>query len=75
LPNRAPKALLLVIAWLQEQRANYTGRPAELLLSQVRMFYGVQQQYCIEKAVTELGYQPRPAQQALTQAFTHLLAR
>ncbi|MCW2291082.1 MULTISPECIES: NAD-dependent epimerase/dehydratase family protein [Pseudomonas] len=74
LPPRAPKALLLLIAWLQELRATIIGKPAELLRSQVRMFYGVQQRYSIEKAVTELGYQPRPAQEALIQAFTHLLA-
>ncbi|MFA7943772.1 NAD-dependent epimerase/dehydratase family protein [Pseudomonas brenneri] len=75
LPRRAPKALLLLIAWLQEQRAHYTGQPAELLSSQVRMFYGVQQVYCIDKAINELGYQPRPPQDTLTQAFEHLLGR
>ncbi|NMZ09728.1 NAD-dependent epimerase/dehydratase family protein [Pseudomonas proteolytica] len=75
LPRRAPKSLLLLIAWLQEQRARYTGRPAELLVSQVQMFYGVRQLYCIDKAVNELGYQPRSPQDALTQAFAHLLAR
>ncbi|WP_205885954.1 NAD-dependent epimerase/dehydratase family protein [Pseudomonas laurylsulfativorans] len=75
LPRRAPKALLLLIAWLQEQRARYTGQPAELLLSQVRMFYGVRQVYCIDKAIKELGYQPRSPQDALKQAFAHLLAR
>ncbi len=75
LPRRAPKSLLLLIAWLQEQRARYTGQPAELLLSQVQMFYGVRQAYCIDKAINELGYQPRSPQNALKQAFTHLLAR
>ena len=75
LPRRAPKALLLLIAWLQEQRARYTGQPAELLLSQVQMFYGVLQVYCIDKAINELGYQPRSPQNALKQAFAHLLAR
>lgn len=75
LPRRAPKALLLLIAWLQEQRARYTGQPAELLLSQVQMFYGVRQVYCIDKAINELGYQPRSPQNALKQAFAHLLAR
>lgn len=75
LPPRAPKALLLLIAWLQEQRARYTGQPAELLLSQVQMFYGVRQVYCIDKAIHELGYQPRSPQNALKQAFAHLLAR
>ncbi|USW93957.1 NAD-dependent epimerase/dehydratase family protein [Pseudomonas proteolytica] len=75
LPRRAPKSLLLLIAWLQELRARYTARPAELLVSQVQMFYGVRQLYCIDKAVNELGYQPRSPQDALTQAFAHLLAR
>ena len=75
LPRRAPKSLLLLIAWLQELRARYTARPAELLVSQVQMFYGVRQLYYIDKAVNELGYQPRSPQDALTQAFAHLLAR
>ncbi len=75
LPRRAPKPLLLLIAWLKEQQARYTGRPADLLLSQVQMFYGVRQVYCIDKAVNELGYQPRSPHDALTQAFAHLLAR
>lgn len=75
LPRRAPKALLLLIAWLQEQRARYTGQPAELLVSQVQMFYGVRQSYCIDKAINELGYQPRSPQNTLKQAFAYLLAR
>ncbi|MGE8349427.1 NAD-dependent epimerase/dehydratase family protein [Pseudomonas sp. JDS08PS003] len=75
LPRRAPKGLLLLIAWLQEQRARYTGQPAELLLSQVRMFYGVRQRYCIDKAINELGYQPRSPHDALREAFAHLLLR
>ncbi len=75
LPRRAPKALLLLIAWLQELRARYTGQPAELLRSQVQMFYGVHQVYCIDKAINELGYQPRSPQDALKDAFAHLLTR
>lgn len=67
--------MLLLIAWLQEQRARYTAWPAELLVSQVHVFYGVRQLYCIYKAVNELGYQPRSPQDALIQAFAHLLAR
>ncbi|KAI2680203.1 NAD-dependent epimerase/dehydratase family protein [Pseudomonas sp. TNT3] len=75
LPRRAPRTLLLLIACLQELRARYTGQPAELLRSQVRMFYGVRQVYCIDKAINELGYQPRSPQHALRQAFEYLLAR
>lgn len=74
-PRRAPKALLLLIAWLQEQRALFTAQPAELMISQVQMFYGVRQAYCIDKATNELGYQPRSPHDALKQAFAYLLAR
>ena len=75
LPRRAPKAVLLLIAWLQEQQARYTGIPAQLLRSQVHMFYGVQQVYSIDKATHELGYQPRSPHNTLKQAFAYLLAR
>lgn len=75
LPARAPKALLLSVAMLQAWRARLTGQPAELLPSQVRMFHGVRQRYCIDKAVDELGYRPRPPQEALRQAFEYLLTR
>ena len=75
LPRRAPKTLLLLIAWLQELRARHNAQPAELLRSQVQMFYGVPQEYCIDKARSELGYQPRSPHDALTQAFAHLSAR
>ena len=67
--------MLLLIAWLQELRARHSVQPAELLRSQVQMFYGVPQQYCIDKARHELGYQPRSPHDALTQAFAYLLTR
>lgn len=75
LPPQAPKILLLSVALLQTWRARLTGQPADLLPSQVRMFYGVRQRYCIDKAVKELGYRPRPPQEALSQAFEYLLSR
>lgn len=74
-PRRSPKTLLMLLAWQQEWWARLTGQPADLLLSQVRMFHGVRQRYCIDKAAEELGYQPRPPQEALRQAFEYLLAR
>jgi len=75
LPRRAPRGLLLGLAWLQERLARLTGRPAELLVSQVRLFYGVQQEYCIAKAEAELGYRPRSPEQALREVFGYLQAR
>ncbi|WPC05223.1 NAD-dependent epimerase/dehydratase family protein [Pseudomonas benzenivorans] len=75
LPARAPRWLLLGLAWLQERWAQLTGQPAELLVSQVRLFYGVRQEYRIAKAEAELGYRPRTAEQALREAFGYLQAR
>ena len=75
LPPLAPRLLLLGLAWLQERLARVTGKPAELLVSQVRLFYGVKQEYSIAKAQAELGYCPRPPEQALKAAFGYLRDR
>lgn len=75
LPPPAPRWLLLALAWLQERWAQLTGRPAQLLVSQVRLFHGVRQEYSIAKARAELGYRPRPVEQALREAFVFLQQR
>jgi dihydroflavonol-4-reductase len=71
-PPRAPKWLLVAVAWVQERWSGLTGRPAQLLLSQVRMFHGVKQEYAITKARTELGFCPRAPEVALQSAFIYL---
>ncbi|MBC9250203.1 nucleoside-diphosphate sugar epimerase [Pseudomonas alcaligenes] len=75
LPPPAPRWLLLALAWLQERAAQLTGKPAKLLVSQVRLFHGVRQEYSIAKARAELGYRPRPVEQALREAFAFLQQR
>lgn len=75
LPPKAPRWLLMASAWLQERRAQWTGKPAPLLTSQVRLFYEVRQEYSIAKAITELGFNPRPPGQALAEAFAYLERR
>lgn len=75
LPPPAPRWLLLAMAWLEERWAGLTGRPAQLLVSQVRLFHGVRQEYSITKARAELGYRPRPPAQALREAFEFLRQR
>lgn len=72
LPRPAPRWLLMSLAWLQEGWAHLTGQPAQLMQSQVRLFHGVRQEYCIAKARAELGFNPRPPQQALREAFAYL---
>lgn len=53
----------------------WSGQPAQLLTSQVRLFYQVRQEYSIAKAVTELSFNPRPPAQALAEAFAYLERR
>jgi hypothetical protein len=69
--HRSPVA----VAWFQERWAQWTGRPAQLLLSQVRKFWGIRQEYSILKAKAELGFNPRPAEAALRSAFAYLQRR
>ena len=71
-PPAAPRWLLMGVAWLQERWAQLTGRPAQLMVSQVRLFHRVRQQYNITKARSELGFNPRAPQQALREAFAYL---
>ena len=74
-PPSAPEWLLLGAAWLKERLATATGKPADLLVSQVRMFYGIKQEYDITKAESALGYCPRSPEQALSSAFEYLKTR
>lgn len=74
-PPAAPKWLLLTVAWALEVWARLTGQPARMLLSQVRMFHDVQQNYSILKARTELGFNPRSPGTALQSAFIYLSKR
>lgn len=74
-PAKAPRRLLMAMAWLQEAMARLTGRAPELLRSQVRLFHGVRQEYDIGKAGRELGYAPRPPAEALAAGFAWLAAR
>ncbi len=72
LPAPAPRWLLLALAWVEEARARMTGRPAQLLQSQVRMFHQVRQHYCIDKARQQLGFAPRTPEAALQSVFRYL---
>jgi len=69
----APRWLMLAMAGAEEALAWLTGRPAGLLVSQVKLFHGVRQEYSLAKSTTELGYRPRPPEQALREAFAYLL--
>jgi dihydroflavonol-4-reductase len=69
---KVPKWLLLFIAWCMEIKSKLDGKPADMINSQIRLFYGIKQEYDISKAKRELGFSPRSDISALTSAFTYL---
>ncbi|VAW32127.1 Dihydroflavonol-4-reductase [hydrothermal vent metagenome] len=72
IPPRAPKWVLLLIASGMELAAKLTGKPPQLLRSQVALFYDNPRIMNISKARTELGYDPRDGETAVRQALTYL---
>ena len=53
-------------------KSKIDGNPADLINSQIHLFYGVKQEYDINKAKRELGFSPRSDINALKAAFTYL---
>ena len=56
-----------------ELGAKITGKPPQLLRSQVKLFYDNPLVMNINKARTELGYDPRDGETAVRQARDYLL--
>ena len=69
---KSPKWFLLFVAWCMGIKSKFDGEPADLINSQIHLFYGVKQEYDINKAKRELGYSPRSDINALKAAFTYL---
>ncbi|ETX12178.1 nucleoside-diphosphate sugar epimerase [Marinomonas ushuaiensis DSM 15871] len=74
-PPVVPKWLLYVLSGLMGFGSKLTGKPAELISSQVSMFFNVKQEYNISKARTELGYNPKSSHDALVETFKYLEQR
>jgi len=68
---KPPMWLLLAVANVFEWISKISGKPADLMASQVRLFYGVKQEYSINKSFKELGYKPKSPAQALADTFTY----
>jgi len=69
---KAPKWLLIFVAWCMKIKSKFDGKPADMINSQIHLFYGVKQEYDISKAKRELGFSPRSDIKALKEAFTYL---
>lgn len=75
LPLALPKALLYAVAWLMEVAGRIQGKAPLLSVKDVAMFSGLQQNFDISKARTELGFEPKPPVVALKEAMQHLVDR
>ncbi len=73
IPPRVPKWLLLIMADGMELAAKVTGNPPQLLRSQVYIFYDNTRTMNIDKARTELEFNPRNGQTAVYQALVYLM--
>ena len=71
-PPRVPRPVLMGAASLMELGGRLTGREPEILRSQVKMYYGNEQEFVIDKARRELGYAPRPSEEAVRECFAYL---
>jgi len=74
LPLSIPKPLLYGIAWLMDVTSRITGKAPMLTVKDVAMFSGLQQDFDITRARTELGFAPRPSVEAVKEAMLYLKA-
>jgi dihydroflavonol-4-reductase len=72
-PPKVPRPVLMGIASVMELGGRLTGREPALVRSQVRMFYGTDQELVTEKARRELGYAPRSSEEAVRDCFAYLI--
>lgn len=72
IPVKAPYFLLYSVAGLMEIGSKITGKEPLLQRHYLEMFYGLHQDYNIDKAKKELGFAPKPSKQALIEAFQYL---
>lgn len=67
-----PKPILFIIAWLMEIGSKISGKAPLLSTKDIAMFSGLQQDFDITKARTELGFNPKNSKQAVIEAMKYL---
>jgi len=72
LPVAVPKPILFMIAWFMEIGSKMSGKAPLLSTKDIAMFSGLQQDFDITKARTELGFNPKNSKQAVTEAMKYL---
>lgn len=74
IPRAVPKPLLYLIAGIMELSGKISGRAPLLTTKDIAMFSGLQQDFDISKARAELGFNPRPPEQAVKEALAYLMS-
>ena len=72
LPLAVPKPILFTIAWFMEMGSKLNGKAPLLSTKDIAMFSGLQQDFDITKAKTELGFNPKESIQAVKEAMVYL---
>ncbi len=72
LPTAVPKPILFLVAWFMEIASKISGKAPLLTTKDIAMFSGLQQDFDISKARTELGFNPKNSTQAVKEAMQYL---
>lgn len=73
IPAAVPKILLYTIAGLMQLAARLQGKAPVITTKDIAMFSGLQQDFDINKARTELGFNPKSSEEAVREALAYLM--
>lgn len=73
IPAAVPKILLYTIAGLMQFAARLQGKAPVITTKDIAMFSGLQQDFDISKARTELGFNPKSNEEAVREALAYLM--
>lgn len=73
IPAVVPKILLYTIAGLMQFAARLQGKAPVISTKDIAMFSGLQQDFNISKARTELGFNPKSSEEAVREALAYLM--
>lgn len=73
LPVSVPRFLLYGVAWLMEMGSKISGKAPLLTTKDIAMFSGLQQDFDISKARTELEFNPKDPATAVREAMLYLM--
>jgi len=72
LPTAVPKVVLFVVAWFMELGSKLSGKAPLITTKDIAIFSGLQQDFDISKARTELGFNPKNSIQVVKEAMYYL---